>query len=280
VDRDSRRITATTRLAGVIGWPVSHSRSPQMHNAAYEALGLDWAYVALPVEPPRLADAVGGLAALGFAGANVTIPHKQAVAALCDVLSPKAERAGSVNTVTVGDDGSLRGETTDGAGLLDAIGRIPDGPALVLGGGGAARAAVAALVEAGLDVLISTRRDDAASGLAEQLGGRVESWPPRTLASLIVNATPVGQSGDAAELPLDEALLDRAEVVCDLAYRGDGVETGLIGAARRRGLRTADGLDVLVAQGARSFRIFTGVEAPIDVMRAAVRDVPAASNQL
>jgi shikimate dehydrogenase len=271
-------VKATTRLAGVIGWPVSHSRSPQMHNAAYEALGLDWAYVALPVAPPRLADALGGLAALGFAGANVTIPHKQAVAALCHALSPEAERAGSVNTVTVRDDGSLRGETTDGAGLLDAVGQLPDGPALVLGGGGAARAAVAALVEAGLDVLISARRGDAAAGLAEQLGGRVESWPPRAQASLIVNATPVGQSGDAAELPLDEALLDRAEVVCDLAYRGDGAETGLIGAARRRGLRTADGLDVLVAQGARSFLIFTGLEAPIDVMRAAVRDVPAASN--
>jgi shikimate dehydrogenase len=269
-------VKATTRLAGVIGWPVSHSRSPQMHNAAYEALGLDWAYVALPVAPPRLADALDGLVALGFAGANVTIPHKQAVAALCQALSPEAERAGSVNTITVRDDGSLRGETTDGSGMLDAIGQLPDGPALVLGGGGAARAAVAALIDAGLDVLISARRGDTAAGLAEQLGGRVESWPPRAQASLIVNATPVGQSGDATELPLDEALLDRAEVVCDLAYRGDGAETGLIGAARRRGLRTADGLDVLVAQGARSFLIFTGLEAPIDVMRAAVRDIPDA----
>jgi shikimate dehydrogenase len=268
---EGRRITAATRLAGVIGWPVSHSRSPQMHNAAYEALGLDWAYVALPVAPPRLADALRGLAALGLAGVNVTIPHKQAAAALCDELSVEAGRAGSVNTITVREDGSLRGVTTDGAGMLDAIGRIPDGPALVLGAGGAARAAVAALVDAGLDVAVSARRDDAALRLVEDLGGRTESWPPSGGALLIVNATPVGGSGDAAELPVAEALLDGAEVVCDLAYRGDGAETGLIAAARRRGLAAVDGLDVLVGQGARSFRIFTGVEAPIDVMLAAVR---------
>jgi len=274
----ARRITAGTRLAGVIGWPVSHSRSPQMHNAAYEALGLDWAYMALPVAPPRLADALRGLAALGFAGVNVTIPHKQAAAALCHELSAEAGRAGSVNTITVGVDGSLRGDTTDGAGMLDAIGRIPDGPALVLGAGGAARAAVAALVDAGLDVAVSARRDDAALRLAEDLGGRAEPWPPRRGASLIVNATPVGQTGDAAALPLEEALLDRAEVVCDLAYRGDGAETGLIAAARRGNRRTVDGLDVLIGQGARSFRIFTGVEAPLDVMRTAARDVRFATN--
>jgi shikimate dehydrogenase len=221
-----------------------------------------------------LADALRGLAALGFAGVNVTIPHKQEAAALCDELSAEAGRAGSVNTITVREDGSLHGDTTDGAGMLDAIGRIPDGPVLVLGAGGAARAAVAALVDAGLDVAVSARRDDAARRLAGDLGGRVEPWPPHAGAPLIVNATPVGQSGDAAELPIDEALLDRAEVVCDLAYRGDGAETGVIAAARRRGLGAVDGLDVLVGQGARSFRIFTGVEAPLDVMRAAVRDTP------
>jgi shikimate dehydrogenase len=271
-------LTAATRLAGVIGWPVSHSRSPQMHNAAYEALGLDWAYVALPVAPPRLADALRGLAALGFAGANVTIPHKQGVVTLCDELSAEAGRAGSVNTITVREDGSLRGDTTDGAGMLDAIGQIPGGPALVLGAGGAARAAVAALVDAGLDVAVSARRDDAALRLAEDLGGRAEAWPPRRGASLIVNATPVGQTGDAAALPIAEALLEGAQVVCDLAYRADGAETGLIVAARRGGLGAVDGLDVLVGQGARSFRIFTGVEAPLDVMRTAARDVRSATN--
>jgi shikimate dehydrogenase len=274
---EGRRITAATRLAGVIGWPVSHSRSPQMHNAAFAALDLDWAYVALPVPRVRLADALRGLAALGFAGVNVTIPHKQAVAALCHELSAEAERAGSVNTVTVAGGARLLGDTTDGAGMLDAIGTLP-AAALVLGAGGAARAAVAALVDRGLGAAISARRERAVAELAADLGCRVEPWPPLTGAALIVNATPVGQSGDAAELPVDEALLDAAEVVCDLAYRGDGAETGLIGAGRRRGLRAVDGLDVLVGQGARSFRIFTGVEAPLDVMRAAVHDVRPETN--
>jgi shikimate dehydrogenase len=276
-DEMSRQITAATRLVGVIGWPLSHSRSPQMHNAAFAALELDWEYVALPVAPPRLADALRGLAALGFAGVNVTIPHKQAVAGLCDELSPQADRAGSVNTITVAEDGRLHGDTTDGAGMLDAIATLP-AAALVLGAGGAARAAVAALVDHGLDVAVSARREVEATQLAADLGCRVEPWPPRTGAALVVNATPVGQSGDAGELPVDETLLDAAESVCDLAYRGDGAETGLIGAARRRGLRAVDGLDVLVGQGARSFRIFTGVEAPLDVMRAAARDVRSAEN--
>src|SRR5262249_19398581 len=133
------RITGTTRVAGVIGWPVAHSRSPQMHNAAFAELGMDWAYVAMPVEPHRLRPALRGLAALGFAAVNVTTPHKLAAARLCDELSDSARRAGSVNTVLVGDDGALRGDTTDGPGMLEAIGELPDGDALVLGAGGAAR---------------------------------------------------------------------------------------------------------------------------------------------
>jgi len=267
----SRDISGATRLAGVIGWPVSHSRSPRMHNAAYEALGMDWVFVALAVPPPRLAEALRGLPALGFAGVNVTIPHKQAVAALCDELAPRAARAGSVNTVTVREDGSLYGDTTDGEGMLDAVGPLRGRGALVLGAGGAARAAVAALLDAGFEVAVCARREDAARGLVDGLGGRAAPWPPRSAAALVVNATPVGQSGDATELPIEPSLLRFAEVVCDLAYRGDGVETGLVATARRSGVRAVDGLDVLVGQGARSFRIFTGVAPPIDVMRAAVR---------
>ncbi len=262
--------TGGTRLAGVIGWPVSHSRSPQMHNAAYRALGMDWVYVPLAVAPGRMADAMRGLPALGFAGVNVTIPHKREAAELCDELTLPARRAGSVNTVTVRDDGSLHGDTTDGAGMLDAIGTLP-ATALVLGAGGAARAAAAALVDAGLDVAVSARRVEAARGLAEDIGCQVEQWPPRQGAGLLVNATPVGQSGAAGELPVDGALLAAAEVLCDLAYRGDGAETGLIAEGRRREVRSVDGLDVLVGQGARSFRIFTGAEPPLEVMAAAVR---------
>ena len=158
-------IRGTTRLAGVVGWPVEHSRSPQMHNAAYAALGMDWAYVPLAVPPERLTDALRGLAALGFAGVNVTIPHKQAVAGLVDELSDAARDAGSVNTVLVRDDGSLRGETTDGDGLLDALGELPDGRAVVLGAGGSARSVVAALRSAGADVAVSARRPEAAGAL-------------------------------------------------------------------------------------------------------------------
>ena len=260
-------IRGTTRLAGVVGWPVEHSRSPQMHNAAYAALGMDWAYVPLAVPPERLADAVRGLAALGFAGVNVTIPHKQAVAGLVDELTDAAREAGSVNTVLVREGGSLRGETTDGDGLLDALGELPDGRAVVLGAGGSARSVVAALRAAGADVAVSARRLEAAG----ELGVPLVAWPLREPAGLIVNATPVAQSGDAADLPLDPAALHGTAVVCDLVYRADGARTGLLAEAERRGARTVDGLAVLVGQGARSFRMFTDAEPPVDVMDAAAR---------
>ena len=270
-----RRIGGGTRLAGVIGWPVEHSRSPQMHNAAYAALGMDWAYVAMPVEPARLEQALRGAAALGFAGLNVTIPHKQATAAICDELSPEAHRADSANTVLMLDGGRLRGETTDGQGMLDAIGDLPGPGALVLGAGGAARAAVAALAGAGLAVTVSARRREAAEQLAQELGATATGWPAREAPALIVNATPLGQAGEADRLPLDAGLLD-GRVVCDLAYRGDGAETGLIVSARERGAKAVDGLEVLVGQGALAFRLFTGAEPPIEIMRAAVRNATIA----
>jgi len=270
-----RRIGGGTRLAGVIGWPVEHSRSPQMHNAAYAALGMDWAYVAMPVEPARLEQALRGAAALGFAGLNVTIPHKQAAAAICDELSPQACRADSANTVLMLDGGRLRGETTDGQGMLDAIGDLPGPGALVLGAGGAARAAVAALAGAGVAVTVSARRPEAAEQLARELGASATDWPAGDAPELIVNATPLGQAGEAAGLPLDAGLLE-GRVVCDLAYRGDGAETGLIAAARERGARTVDGLEVLVGQGALAFRLFTGAEPPIEIMHAAVRNATIA----
>jgi shikimate dehydrogenase len=270
-----RRIGGATRLAGVIGWPVEHSRSPQMHNAAYAALGMDWAYVAMPVEPARLEQALHGAAALGFAGLNITIPHKQATVAICDELSSEARRAASANTVLMMDGGRLRGDTTDGQGMLDAIGDLPGPGALVLGAGGAARAAVAALAGAGVAVTVSARRRQAAEQLAQDLGATATGWPATDAPELIVNATPLGQAGEAARLPLDAGLLD-GRVVCDLAYRGDGVETGLIAAARERGARAVDGLEVLVGQGALAFRLFTGAEPPIEIMRAAVRNATIA----
>jgi shikimate dehydrogenase len=263
------RLRGTTRLAGVLGWPVEHSRSPQMHNAAFEALGMDWAYVAMPVRPEWLADAVRGLPALGFAGVNVTIPHKEGVASLCDAVSADARRAGSVNTVLVEEDGSLRGELTDGRGVLDAVGDVPPGRAVVLGAGGAARAVIVALSDAGHAVEVCARDAAAAQAVATELGAGTAAWPLAEPAPLLVNATPVGQRDD--ELPVSEELLVPGSTVCELAYRADGSATPLVQAARRRGAGAVDGIDVLVAQGVHAFRLLTGREPPVEVMRRAAR---------
>ena len=256
----------------MIGHPVAHSRSPAMHTAAYRALGLDWEYMAVDVEPDGLAAFVAGLREGGYAGVNVTIPHKAAVLALCDELSAAAQRCGSVNTVLVRPEG-LRGETTDGAGLLWALGDVEPADALVLGAGGAARAAVAALADAGWRVAVSARRPEAAA----ELGVDVAPWPPDEAAKLVVNATPVGQReagtapGQPGTVPIQVGLITPETIVCDLAYRGDGAPTPLISAARERGARAVDGIDVLVGQGIFAFELLTGAPAPVEVMRAAAR---------
>jgi shikimate dehydrogenase len=257
------------RRAAVIGHPVAHSRSPAMHTAAYRALGLNWEYTAVDVPPSDLRSFITGLAAAGYAGVNVTIPHKQAVLGLCDELSGEARRAGSVNTVLV-REGRLRGETTDGAGLLWALGRLEPADALVLGAGGAARAVVAALRAAGWRVAVSARRP----GAAAELGADVAPWPPAGAAGLVVNTTPIGQGeypvpGTKYSYPPE--LIGPGMVVVDLAYRGDGAPTPLIDAAGERGARAVDGLEVLVGQGIYAFELLTGVPAPVDVMRAAAR---------
>jgi shikimate dehydrogenase len=268
-------------VAGVIGWPVDGSRSPAMHNAAYAALGLDWVYVALPVAPGRLGDALRGLDALGFAGANVTVPHKIEAAELCDMLSDEARRTGSVNTL-VPVDGGLHGDTTDGPGLLAAIAargaRVPqEGEVLLLGAGGAARAAAVALLDAGCRRLsVCARRPEAAADLAGRLAAlapgasvSARAWPPAgDEPAAIVNATPLG--GRAGPLPVLE-LVGSGRLVCDLVYRADGRRTALAAAARERGAMLVDGIDVLVHQGARSFARWCGVEPPLDVMERAAR---------
>ncbi len=261
-------------LAAVIGHPVAHSRSPAMHTAAYRALGMDWEYTAVDVPPAGLEAFVAGLDAGGYAGVNVTIPHKQAVLGLCAELSPEARRAGSVNTLLVREGGGLRGETTDGAGLLWALGPVAPADALVLGAGGAARAAVAALAAAGWSVAVSARRPEA----ARELGVAVSPWPPGRPAALVVNATPIGQhaySVPGTKYSYPPELIEPGMVVVDLAYRGDGAATPLIAAAAERGARAIDGLEVLVGQGILAFELFTGVPAPVGVMRAAAREKTA-----
>ena len=261
-------LTGATRLVGLIGNPVAHSLSPRMQNAAFAARGLEWAYVPLEVEREGLEDAIAGLVALGFAGANVTVPHKTAVLAFCDEIDEFAQRAGSANTLVV-RDGRVHASSTDGLAVVDAV-EAGEADVLLLGAGGAAQAVATALLDAGAaSLVVAARRPDAGGALAARLRtlfpGRdiagAETWPPDGgRASLLVNATPVRD-----ELPL--APHERQTVV-DLAYRPDGQPTALVTAARGRAV---DGLEVLVRQGAASFERWTGVAAPVDVMRAAVR---------
>jgi shikimate dehydrogenase len=223
-------ISGETRLVGLLGDPVSQSLSPLMQNAAFAARGLDWAYVPLPVKRERLEDAVRGLVALGFAGANVTTPHKLAVAKLVDTDEP------SVNTLVV-RDGGLVGSSTDAA-ILDGL---EFRRAAILGDGGSATAFAAALP----DALLFSRRG---------------TWPPQVSdADLIINATSVR----------DDVLIELGpgQTLVDLPYP----RTATARAAEAAGARVVEGLDVLVAQGAASFETWTGVPAPVDVMRAAVR---------
>lgn len=242
-------VRGTTTLVGLLGWPTSHSLSPRIQNAGLVALGLDWAYVPLPTPPEALADAVRGLVATGFAGVNVTIPHKRAVIELCDELDEVAERAGSVNTLVI-RDGRVLGSSTDGLAVtsqIEAHGRR----ALVLGMGGASKAVAAALEDAGAEVVVRGRRD--------------AGWPPSAEGfDVLVNATPVKD-----ELPV----APRAGMqVVDLAYHPDGRSTALIEAARSLDCHPCvDGLDVLLVQGAASFERWTGEPAPLVAMRAALR---------
>ncbi len=268
-----------TTLVGLIGDPVSHSLSPRMQNAAFAAAGLDWAYVPVRVDAHRLDAALAGLAALSFAGANVTIPHKEAVAGRCDSLAPAAAASGSANTVVVGADGSLHGDSTDGAAAIGGIeaaagADVLRGTALVLGAGGAARAVAAALLGAGCTVVVVARRREAGVALAAALGdlGRISAADslPKAPVDVVVNATPLGGASALTESPLHADALTDVRVVCDLAYRPDGRPTPLCSAATRLSVPVVDGLEVLVRQGAISFRLWTGIDPPLDIMRAAL----------
>jgi shikimate dehydrogenase len=264
-------LSGATRLVGIIGNPVSHSLSPRMHNAAFEELGLDWAYVPLRVDEVHLEAALRGLLALDFVGANVTIPHKTAVLGHCDAVDEVARKACSVNTLVV-RDGRVLGSSTDGLAVTNEV-ESAGARVLVLGAGGAARAVAAALLDAGAaSVTVAARRPEAAAAVVAQL---IEvfpeavlesgSWPAVTAAAtLVVNATPLKE-----DLPVEPR---PEQQIVDLAYLPDGRETALVAAARAVGCtRVVDGLDVLVGQGAASFERWTGLPAPVQVMRAAVR---------
>lgn len=278
---------------GLLGWPVGHSRSPAMHNAAFQALGLNWEYLLLPVPPERLGDAIRGLRALGFAGANVTVPHKQAAMSCLDTVTIEARAIGAVNTI-VNHGGALTGYNTDALGFLRALrdaGFDARGcRALVLGAGGAARAVVYALLAARARVTIANRTIARGRGLADEIGAlfhaRVVVVPLDTpvLAralrdcDLLVNTTSVGMArpGKPEPLgsPLDEELELRADmVVNDLVYAP--LETPLLRRARAAGARVVDGLGMLVHQGAAAFELWTGHKPSLDLMRVAALQVTA-----
>jgi shikimate dehydrogenase len=265
-------------ICGVLGWPVRHSRSPAMHEAGYRALGLeDWRYQLLPVPPELFEITVRGLPGAGFAGANVTIPHKQAALSLADEATDSARAIGAANTLTFRPDGRIHADNTDAPGLLDALPFDPAGrTALVLGAGGSARAVVWALVQASAEVLVWNRTSERAERLCAEIGGRPVQ-APLPAADLLVNTTSVGLHGEDPfkALPLGVDAMDGYPCLVDLVY-GSG-PTALVSAAQAAGATVVDGLEILVRQGARSFERWTGRPAPLDVLRAAARGEPAAA---
>lgn len=276
------RITGKARVAGVFGWPVGHSRSPLLHNHWLDRHGIDGAYIPLPTPPEDFAAAVRGVMAAGFAGANVTIPHKEAAFALCDERDAAAERAGAVNTL-VFRDGRILGSNTDGYGFMEnlrahAPGWRPGaGPAVLLGAGGAARAIAAALLDAGVPELVLVNRTAArAQALADALGGPVQvaTEAPLSGAALLVNTTSLGMTGQPP-LDIDLTPLPAHAVVADAVYVP--LETALITAARARGLAVVPGLGMLLHQARPGFRAWFGTDPVVDAaLEAAVAgDIPA-----
>ncbi len=261
-------LTGRARLAGVVGWPVSHSRSPLLHNHWLARHTIDGAYVPLPVRPDDFPAAIHGLRAAGFAGVNVTVPHKQAAFAVCDTVDAPARLAGAVNTLVFTADG-IAGSNTDGAGFLanlSAHGVDAHGPALLLGAGGAARAIAASLLEAGAEVSVANRTRERADALAQALPGlRVVDWAARDNAladqALLVNTTSLGM----AKQPALEVSLARAPAglaIADIVYVP--LETALLAEARARGLAAVPGLGMLLHQAVPGFAAWFGVVPVVD----------------
>lgn len=260
------------RLA-VLGHPVAHSRSPAMQNAALAALGLgeEWRYEAIDIAPEELEARVRAMPGEGFAGANVTVPHKAAALALADAPTEVAKEIGAANTLVFAE-GRIHAHNTDAGGLLAALPGTPlDARALVLGAGGAARAVVWALVGEGARVEVWNRTASRAESLCAQLGGKPVASPSQAEYDLIVNTSSAGLGGGDpfAGLPLAPDGFAAGQLVVDMVY-GDTPST-LLAAAATAGATTVDGIEVLVQQGALSLQLWTGREAPIDAMRAAAR---------
>ena len=273
--------SGAARLAGVMGWPVKHSRSPRLHGYWLDRHGIDGAYVPLPVRPEDLAGAFAILPRVGFAGWNLTVPHKERALALVDDVEPLARRIGAVNTVVVGADGQLTGRNTDAGGFIESLKagapgwRADAAPAVVVGAGGAARACVVGLLDAGAPaVRVVNRTGERAEAMAADLGGRVATvaWAERADAlagaGLLANTTTLGMQGEPPlDLPLDA--LPAAALVTDAVYVP--LETPLLPAARARGNRPVDGLGLLLHQARPGCPAWFGIGAQVTAaLRAAV----------
>lgn len=273
-------ISAATRLAVVLGDPVEHSLSPALHNAAFAAAGVDACFLACRVAPGELETAAAGLRALGFLGASVTVPHKRAVMTLCDRVDDLASAIGAVNCLAIDRDGSLVGHNTDASGFVDSLveaGVSVDGRQVVLlGSGGAARAVAAGLHQAGASSITVVARDPATAGWVRAVG-RAVSWtggelePMLLRCDALVDCTPVSLNADTDgryPVPVAIDVLPASAVVASLVYHR---EPALLRDAAARGLPTVTGAGMLVHQGARAFRLWTGIDAPVEVMWSAMR---------
>lgn len=280
------KIEGTTRVVGIFGDPVDHSLSPRMHNAAYEALGLDYVYVPLRPRAATIGAAVAAIRDLGLVGVNVTVPFKQDVIPHLDRVTDQARAVGAVNTIVAGDTGELSGSNTDVEGFIGALRahgvELAGKRALLIGAGGAARAVVQALLDAGADdITIANRTEARAESLAEDFGSRGDAagrFHTRSLDALadeallgdrdvVINSTSVGLDGDSFDAYRIAAT--RAECVhFDIAYAADA--TPFVRAAEAAGRAAIDGRHMLLYQGTAAFELFTGTEAPVAVMAAAL----------
>ncbi len=281
-------ISGEARICGVIGDPIKHTMSPVMHNAAFEKLELDYLYIPFRVKKEELGKAIEGMKAMNIRGLNVTIPHKVAVIQFLDELDPLAEKIGAVNTI-VNNNGVLKGYNTDAAGFLQALlekGVEPRGKEVaVLGAGGASRAISFILADRGVNLVILNRRLEL--DWAEELAGKLSKIFKKEVkalelveknlvavlekADILVNATSVGMSPNIDEKPVASSLLKPGLIVFDLVY--NPLKTRLLRDAEQAGAKTIGGLDMLVWQGALAFEQWTGLKAPVEVMKKAAINV-------
>jgi shikimate dehydrogenase len=272
-------INAATRLCAVYGSPIAHSASPAMHNAAFAALGMNWRYLAFEVNPKNLRSAIEGARAMGFAGINLTVPHKLLAVEMVDALDESAKRWGAVNTIRFGPDGAV-GFNTDADAIVTALREdlkldLAGAKVLLLGAGGAGRTAALRLAAENVAELFLVNRTQSK---VEEIAGEIRKlFPavnvligyPKATVDLVMNATSLGLKAEDGS-PLDERQfsLPQTRAVYDMIYRP--AETTLLQSARTAGCRTANGLGMLLHQGAKAFEIWTGQPAPLDVMRRAL----------